>query len=54
MESGDPLPSVRAPTQKELEIPERVAAHNADDMKKVARMDEHEAGTSQIEGVSSQ
>ena len=40
MEFGDPY--VRAPTQQELKIAERVAANNAGDMDKVARIDERE------------
>ena len=38
-EFGDPLASVRAPTQQELKIAKRVAAYAADDMDKVARID---------------
>ena len=40
MEFGDPY--VRAPTQQELKIAERVAAYNSCDMDKVARIDERD------------
>ena len=40
MEFGDLY--VRSPTQQELKIAERVAAYNASDLDKVARIDERE------------
>ena len=42
MEFGDPLASVRAPTQQELKISERVTAYYADGMDKVPRIDKFE------------
>ena len=40
MEFGNSL--VCVPTQQELRVGERIAAYNADDMDKVARIDERE------------
>ena len=42
MEFDDPLASVRAPTQKESKIAERVAVYNDFNMDKVARINESE------------
>ena len=40
MEFGDPLANVRAPTQEEFKIAERVSAYNSGDMSKVVHIDE--------------
>ena len=39
MKFGGTLASIRAPNQQELKIRERVAAYNAGDVNKVARID---------------
>ena len=52
IELGDPYD--RAPTQQKLKIAERVVAYSACDMDKVARLDDRDAKTSQVEILSSQ
>ena len=44
MDFGDPLASFRVPTQQQLKMAECVAAYNAGNMDKVARIDEREEG----------